>query len=61
MSAPSSKLRHYDTYISSTVFPFCAVKVGYATEQTETKPLFWAERMCLPQSHEGDDDLLPQK
>lgn len=38
-----------------------AVKVGYATEQTETKQLFWAERMCLPQSHKGDNALLPQK
>lgn len=35
-----------------------AVKVGYATE---TKQLFWAERMCLPQSHKGDNALLPQK
>lgn len=37
------------------------VKVGYATEQAETKQLFWAEKLCLPKRHEGRDALSPKK
>lgn len=35
------------------------VKVGYATEQAETKQLFWAEKLCFPQRHEVGDALPP--
>lgn len=35
------------------------VKVGYATERAETKQLFWAERLCFPQRHEGGNALSP--
>lgn len=35
------------------------VKVHYATEQAETKQLFWAVRLCFPQRHEGGGALPP--
>lgn len=35
------------------------VKVSYATEQTETKQLFWAKKLCFPWRHEGGNALPP--